>query len=195
MPCLVLGSRNVLDKCSWWADGVFQGWCWFCIKVTDPSIPFSVGSSLGCCAFCQRPHKTKRHFLTSLCLLPLFSLLLRVLLSRADGIIWKGGNDPLLIAPQAKALLICIHKANIYSQPSIFIVHVHCVVFIAPYGLSFGATCAHSTACARVELHRQWSWFPLCGRVSMKWNRQILQLHRISSKESTDFYIHSEINP
>lgn len=147
MPCLVLGPQNVPDKCSWWADGVFQGWCRLCIKVTDPSIPFSAGSSLGCCMFCQRPHKTKRPFLTSLCLPPLFSSLLRVLLWRADGIIWKE-EWPLAYCSTSKGTP-CIHKANIYSQPSIFIVHAHCVMFIVPYGLSFGATCAYSTACAQ----------------------------------------------
>lgn len=101
MPCFVLGPRNVPDKCSWWADGVFQSWCWFCIKVTDPSILCSAGSSLGCCAFCQRPHKTKRSSSPpSAC--ALYSAHSWESFSGGQMGLYERRNDPLLIAPQAK---------------------------------------------------------------------------------------------
>lgn len=62
----------------------------------------------------------------------------------------KGGMTACLLLHKQRHSLYT--QGNIYSQSSTFIVHVHCVVFIVPYGLSFGATCAYSTAYAWVAL-------------------------------------------
>ena len=75
---------------------------------------------------------------------------------RAYGIIWKGGNDPLLIAPQTKALLA--HTWQIFNHNPLY----PSVMFIVQC-LLFQVTCllvqpARFTAAlhGRAGLHNQW---------------------------------------
>lgn len=103
----------------------------------------------------------------------------------------------MVIVPQTNVLLtyeytlqILITTLPIYRSHSLY-------MFTVPYDLSFGITCTlHSTSAWEGGTSRAVGTdFLYCGRVLMKQNGQILQLHRISLRELTDFYIYNEINP
>lgn len=158
MPCLVLGSQKVLNKCLQWMDGASQGWCWSCLEVTVQS-PSSSGQGWAAVSVCQRPRKSKRRFLIpSVC--SLFNPLLRVLLQ--EGI--RGYMERRTWPPAWSSTNTCtpfIGVANIQLQPSTFTVHVHCAMFTSIW-LIFGTTCCFQHFCCwRAEPHKQRGRSPL----------------------------------
>lgn len=150
-PYLVLGLHKVLNKCSWWMDTVFQGWS--CMEVTVQSSPSS--SPVGCWEFLSKTSKIKKtlpHLHLSVCsLYSIYSW--KFFSSRAYDITWKGGNDhrQMHFYIHCKYLIITLHV----------IVHIHCITFIVPHGLSFGTICMpHSNpAVGKWGLTSSGKWF------------------------------------
>ena len=93
-------------------------------------------------SFCERPHKSKKHFLTSIYVCSLYSIHSWEFFSRrAYGITKEEITLCLLLHKQMPSC--CIHCK--YLITTLVIVHVHCVMFI-PYGLPFRTVCMpHST--------------------------------------------------
>lgn len=87
-------------------NGCYFLWPALVLHGGDCSVPFIVKPSWLLRVFVKDLTNLKKHFLTSICLLPLFNPLLKVLLQEAYAITWKGRSDPLLIAPQTNALLL-----------------------------------------------------------------------------------------
>lgn len=149
MPCLVLGSQNMLAKCSWWADCVFQGWCWFCIKVTDPSVLDPVWAAVHFVKDLTKPKDTFSP--PSAC--SLYSLHSWEFFSRGQMDYTEGRKWPLAYFSTSKS------TPYMYTQGkylfTIFHIYCSCSLYSVPYGLSFGATCAYSStngAAQAVEL-------------------------------------------